>query len=404
MQPHEETFGFAQTAPLNLIIAIVTILAWLLSKERKVPPGDATFYITLVFLVWITLNTFLAVIPNVSWPIWNMTWRVFALGLFISAMATNKVRIHAIIWVIVISLFFYGVKGGLFTLTTGGEFHVLGPPHSIIGDNNQLALALLMVLPLANYLRLQSANKWISRSLLIGMAFTSIAILGSYSRGAYLALAALLVVAWTRARNKFIYPIAAAAVIIPMLYFMPQSFYERINTIQTTNVDESFQGRLDAWKVAYGFAIDHFPLGTGFDGPQQPRIFSTYVPGTSTHAAHSIYFEVLGDNGFVGLALYMILLALAFLNTFKILRVVRDRPEMEWARDLVTMIQLSLFVFCVGGAALSMAYYDVFIIYLGLLSALRVLVSQSSASNEPTDRYLASLPIARNTNILPLPE
>ena len=398
MQPHQETYGFAQTAPLNLIIATVTIFMWFVSKGRKLPRGDATFYLILTFLVWMTINTVVAVRPEVSWPIWDRTWKTFALGLFIGAMATNKIRIHAIIWVIVISLFYYGLKGGLFTLITGGRNHVLGPADSIIGDNNQLALALLMVLPLANYLRMHSANTWIRRGLLVSMAFTSISVLGSYSRGAYLALGGLSLVAWFRVRNKFIYPIVAAAVLLPALYFMPQSFYDRMNTIESANADVSFQGRVIAWKVAFDFAKDHFPFGAGFYGPQQPEVFNHYAPGEATHAAHSIFFEVMGDNGFLGFTLYMLLLVLAFLNTVKIRRATCNRRNLRWARDLATMIQLSLFVFCLGGAALSMAYYDIFIIYLGLLPALRVLVSESKAQDEIRDASAALPFVATRPN------
>ena len=98
---------------------------------------------------------------------------------------------YALVWIIVISLFYYGVKGGLFTIATGGHFHVLGPAASIIGDNNQLALALLMTLPFANFLRGQVADKRIAWILLAGIVLTLISIIGSYSRGAIVGLGAL---------------------------------------------------------------------------------------------------------------------------------------------------------------------------------------------------------------------
>src|SRR5579862_3657283 len=107
MQPHQEAFGFAQTAPLNLIIAGVTIFAWLISKERKLPPRDAAMLFLIAFLIWITVNSFQAFDPDRSWPLWNRAWKTIALGMFIGVMATNKVRIHALVWVTVLSLFFY---------------------------------------------------------------------------------------------------------------------------------------------------------------------------------------------------------------------------------------------------------------------------------------------------------
>jgi len=385
MDPHQEAYGFAQSAPFNFIIACVTIAAWLFSKERKWPPIDATFVLICIFLAWITLNGFFAVDPAWSWPLWDRVWKTIALGLIIMAMGTNRVRVHALVWTVVISLLYYGIKGGLFTIVTGGHYRVHGSPNSMISDNNQLALALLMVLPLANYLRVHSADRRLSLGFAAAMVLSTVAVIGSYSRGAFLALVALAALAWFRSKRKVLYLLATLAVAGPLFYFMPQSYYDRINTIQSVDVDNSFQGRLMAWKVAFGFARDHFPFGSGFAGAERPAVFNSYLPGEKTHAAHSIYFEVLGDNGFVGLAIYLAILVVVFRNCFRIKRLTRNNPNMAWASDMADMILLSLFVFCVGGAALSMAYYDVFFIWAGLLSALLFHLRQAlQAQNHET--------------------
>ena len=86
--------------------------------------------------------------------------------------------------------------------------------------------------------------------------------------------------------------------------------------------------------------------------------------------AHSVYFQVLGDQGFVGLAIYLIILAAAFFKCSRIMSVTKDAPERRWAYDLALAIQASLFVFCVAGAALSMAYYDLFFIDIAMLLPL----------------------------------
>jgi probable O-glycosylation ligase (exosortase A-associated) len=378
MDPHQLAFGFATSFPINLMVAVVTLLSLAFSRENKSPPRDAMLAFTVLFLIWITGNGFLAVDPNLSWPLWDRTWKIILLGVVVATMATNRTRIHALILVAVMSLMYYGVKGGLFTLMTGGNFRVEGPGATTIGDNNQLALAILMMIPLANYLRLHSAHLYVRYILLAAMVLSMISVLGSYSRGAFLALAGLLVVAWLGAKKKFLYPFIAAAIVIPAWAFMPQSYVDRINTIQNAGSDSSFQGRLAAWKVALGYAEDHLPFGAGFAGATTPQIFARYAPGEDSHAAHSIYFEVLGDNGFVGLALYLVILFLCFWNTFVIRKRTKRNPEMAWMYDLAGMLQLMLFVFCVGGAALSFAYYDMLFISAGLLSAMRAMVPQTS--------------------------
>jgi putative inorganic carbon (HCO3(-)) transporter len=122
--------------------------------------------------------------------------------------------------------------------------------------------------------------------------------------------------------------------------------------------------------VAYDYARDHFPFGAGFYGPQLAQVFHTYFPNEAMRAAHSIYFQVLGEQGFLGLALYLLILAGGFIKAHQIARASRANPEKAWAGELATMIQLGLLVFCLSGAALSMAYYDVFILNLAMLLSL----------------------------------
>jgi putative inorganic carbon (HCO3(-)) transporter len=379
MNPHQLAYGFSQTFQINLLVAVVTVGAWAFSKERKLPPMDATTMVFLLFFLWITLNSFFCVEPLATWPMWNRTWRLMLFGVLVAVAATNRVRIHALVAMWILSLCFYGVKGGGFTLFTGGSNHVEGPPNSTISDNNQLALAILMVLPLANYLRVNSANILVRRAVLAAMILSLVAVLGSYSRGAFIALGGLLVLAFFRARRKWLFPVAVAIIVVPAVLFMPASFFDRMNSIQDAGQDSSFQGRIDAWGVAFGYAKDHFPFGAGFDGPQQAEVFGRYAPGKLSHAAHSIYFQVLGDNGFVGLGLYLLLLAVCFYNSASIRRMTRGRPEFAWAFELAGMLQLTMFVFCLGGAALSFAYYDGVFIFAGLLSAMRLQIGQATA-------------------------
>jgi probable O-glycosylation ligase (exosortase A-associated) len=389
-----EAFGFARSLPLNLIVAGAAILSWLVSPEPKKIPRSAITTLFLVFLVWMTFNSIFAYDPAWSWPYWDRTWRVFALGFLIAATATNKVRINAVIWIAAISLMYYGVKGGIFTVMTGGSFKVWGPPGTIINDNNQLALALLMTLPLIEYLRTNVPTKTFSLVLAGCLASTTVAVLGSYSRGAYIAMAALAVFFLYHSKRKFLYLFAGAAVIVPALYFMPQSFFDRVDTLHSIDTDGSFQGRVMAWQVAFRYALDHFPFGAGFYGPQLEGIFNYYFPGENNHAAHSIYFQVLGEHGFIGLALYLSIFVVAFKYSISIIRRSKKSEEVAWAQKLGRMIQVSMIAFAVGGAALSMAYYDLFVILVFLLPNIAAVVAQTATQNVSTKWRAGSAPVA----------
>ena len=377
--PHQEAFGFIQSAPVNLIIASVTLLALLFSRERKLPPSSGIVTLLVLFTLWMTFNGFFAYNPAYSWPLWSRSVKIFVFGLLVATTANSRLRLYSLAWIAVISLYYYGVKGGLFTLLTGGNYRVFGPPDTVIGDNNQLAVALLMVMPLANYLRSQLKNKYLAVLLVLASVATALAILGTYSRGALIGLGAMALVMLLRTKRRFIYIGLVGVVATFALYFMPTSFFNRMNTLGAMQDDASFQGRLHAWRVAFMYASDHFPFGAGIYGAQLPGVYRAYYPNDPIlHAAHSIYFEVLGDNGFIGLILYLFLLAAVFLSCTKIIRRARNEPALQWAKDMAIALQTSLVVFCVSGAALSMAYYDLFLIELGMVLALREIVTRDT--------------------------
>jgi probable O-glycosylation ligase, exosortase system type 1-associated len=366
--PHRETYGFIGSA--NMVIALVTLVAWAMSKERRAPPNGFILWGVIIFILWTTIGTFFAYDPEWSFGYWDRTWKTFALGILLAATVTNRVRAQAVMWVAVISLFYYGVKGGLFTIVTGGHNHVLGPSGTMINDNNQLAVAMLMTLPLAHYLRVQSTDKWVRLSLLAGIVLTVIAVIGTYSRGALIGLATLGFLGLLRMKRRLTYLAVASVLIAFTVHFMPAQYFDRMstmNSVSSVQEDQSFHGRIVAWKVAWNAAKDRFPFGAGFYGPQLGPFFHSYFPNEKNHAAHSIYFQVLGEHGFIGLGIYLLLIAASFLRLSRIIKMARRTAQQRWIAELGVALQASLIVFCVSGAALSLAYYDLFVIVICLL-------------------------------------
>ncbi len=95
----------------------------------------------------------------------------------------ERQRLQLMVWVIAVSLGFYGARGGIFTILTGGNYRVWGPPDTFIADNNQLALAMIMTLPLMWYLYLTTVQRWLRLGVLGVAGLTMISVLGTHSRG-----------------------------------------------------------------------------------------------------------------------------------------------------------------------------------------------------------------------------
>jgi hypothetical protein len=145
---------------------------------------------------------------------WDKVSKIQLVILLTMVLISSRGKLELLIWMIVLSVGFYGVKGGLFTIANGGKSHVLGPPGSFIEDNNHLGLALVMVIPLMRYLQLRHNRRWVRAGLSAAMVLTGIAILGTQSRGAFLGIIAMLVFMALKSRHR-VGLIAASAVPIP---------------------------------------------------------------------------------------------------------------------------------------------------------------------------------------------
>jgi len=377
MQPQRLVWGFFETFQFNMILALVTFGSWFFSREPKRPPINLAMLLWVCFMAFITITTFFALSPEAAWDRWDKTFKVMALGIFVASIMTNQLRIHALVWVIVLSLGYFGVKGGAFTLMTGGAGRVVGPESTGLGDNNNLALALCALLPLINYLRMQSANWWVRLGAAGAMGLNAIAILGTFSRGGLVGLLITGGYLWWKSRQKVIIALFAVLMVVPAVKFMPESWTERMQTIETADQDASFQGRLASWKFAFTIAVARPLTGGGFNASENPGVFQFYNPGSVVRyglAAHSLYFQLLGDHGFIGLGLYLAMVGTAWLYAGQVRRRARRDPELAWAADLAVMIQVAIVGYMVGGAALSMAYYDLIFLLISMSIALHQLI------------------------------
>ena len=392
MHPHREAWNVAGLLRINLLIALVTIIAWILSREPKRLPMDATAVLLLTFAGWITLTTLVAISPVDAEYYWGRTVKTLVFIFMILIIMQSRVRVHAFMWIIAVSLGYWAVKGGLFFILSGGRYRFFGPDQSMIYDNNHIALALVITLPLLNYLRMQSAHKYVRLGLAGAMLGTVASVLVSYSRGGLLGLLAAFGFLWLKSKTKLVTLMVLIPLLASLVIFAPESWKERIGTMEDLSQDSSFLGRLHAWEVNLKYAIDHPITGAGFYGTVSHEIFWRYVPeAKSGRAAHSIYFQVLGDHGFVGLGLYLLIAAVAWHNASWIMRRTRSRPDFSWAYDLAAMIKVSLFSFFVAGAALSMAYYDVYFALIAVLAITRRQVALALAEETERARPLGAV-------------
>jgi len=393
MNPHAQGWGFARNFPFAAIIACVTLVSILLSKKKYKFPPSPVGGVMIAFLLWMTITTLNAIHPANSSDQLLKVYKILGMTFVLLLLTRKKKDIQQLIWIVVFSLGFYGVKGGIFTIRSGGAYRIWGPDGTFIEGNNEIALAIVIVIPLIYYIYSQTRHKWGRIGLLASMFLCALAALASYSRGAALAIGVMGAFLWFRSHNRLTFGLLLAFAVPLMLMTMPTAWFDRINSINDYKEDGSAMGRINAWYMTFNLAKDRPLTGGGFD-IYDPGVFLAYAPDPmDVHAAHSIYFQVLGEHGFVGLFLYVLIGFLTWRDCSWIVRNTKGHEDLQWASSLATMIQVSLLGFFVGGAFLSLAYFDVpYYLVVAVAGSRRVvqrMLDERTPATRPGQRFVA---------------
>lgn len=413
MNPHRLSYGFAYNFPFSMIVGITLLASLVFNREPKKLPLTPVTICLILFCVWMSITTAFAVFPEYAEAQLTKVLKIQFVTFLTMVIMMSKERLTQLVWVIFLSIGYFAVKGGIFTILTAGSARVWGPAETFIQDNNALALASLMLVPLANYLKSTVENKWIKWGLVAAMFLIIVSAAGSQSRGAYLAGSVMGLYFWWKSKKKFVIGIVGVALFAGIVSFMPQSWHDRMSTIETYDEDASAMGRINAWWLAFNLANDRV-TGGGFE-LWSGRMFAQYAPDPDdVHDAHSIYFEVLGEHGYIGLILFLLIGALSLNNGRWIVNKTAKIAELEWANQLARMVQVSLVCFATGGAFLGLAYYDLYYHLVAMLVITRVLVerhladsgagtSESEQKSTVSDNVNAVTDVAANKSRLGLP-
>lgn len=403
--PHLETFGLAKNMQFNLIVAVPTMLLWFAYKKDLRTYRYTPVILLYVFSIVMIVSTLLGEIPEYSSNQLIRVTKIFILVYIIIGMVDNRIRIQACLWVFAISLGYHAAKAGLGTVATGGSFRVSGPIGSPIGDNNYTAAAFIMLMPVLNYLRLETRSKLMRWALVAVMLLTLAGIIGTYSRGGFIGMSAMIGYFWLRSKGRLRNALIVIVIAAVGASLIPQKYYDRINTIESADEeDKSFKERLGAWQAALNIANQR-PLGVGFRAYQVQTIFEKYKDENfwrESIAMHSIYFEVLADLGYIGLILYLTICFLVWRNLIWIISKTEHIAELKWANSFARMLEISFAGFAVAGAALSMAFFEPLWVLIALSLSTRAIVerylegAQTKTGSGPGQYQ--TLPVIKNTS------
>jgi probable O-glycosylation ligase (exosortase A-associated) len=391
VQPHRLAYYLLSAVPTSMIVGAAALLFYLAFEKKSFRLGVVQGLLAL-YLIWITITTINAEVPDAAWFKFDTVWKMIAFGIFIPFVVRTRQRINAFVLFIVLCVGTITIGGGIKTLLGGGGYGTL----SLFVDNNSglyegstLSTVAVALIPLIVYsykhngLFPPSRLTWL---IAAGLIFAALLIpIGTEARTGVVCMVVLAGFGFLHAKRKLLITMAAALVALIALPLLPQSFVERTSTIGTYQSDASAAGRIGVWKWTLDYVKDH-PLGGGFgvfrinsfEIEVIEQIGSSNNSGASTQtinvrgkAFHSAYFEVLGEHGYPGLALYLMILGSTLWQLRKVRKQELRSPDGEkWRADLAQALTLFLLCFAAGSAFVGIASESILYLMLGLAVSL----------------------------------
>jgi probable O-glycosylation ligase (exosortase A-associated) len=354
-----------------MYIASATLLGFLLQKnERNYLPRERETFILLILWGLFVISSLTSLVPTMSMDELSRTSKVLLMTFVTLFLSCTRERLRYLFWIIALSMGGIGIKAGVFGIATGGGLKVWGPPDTFISDNNDVGLAFNIALPIIYYLATYEKLRYVRNTMLGVFFLTVLSTVLTFSRGSAVTLALLLFLIAMVSKNKIRNIILMCVLGLFLSFFITDKLTERMSTIDDAKEDASFMGRVNAWHSAWNMAIDRPITGGGLAATQSKELFARYAPDPENfHASHNIFFQMLGENGFTGLTLFVLLLGSLFISLNHIRRNFALDIGHKWLSQYAFTIQLSLVAFTVNGLTLGRAYFDLsfLVIAMGIM-------------------------------------
>ena len=381
--PHRFAWGMAYGFPVAEVIAVPTLAGLIFASDSNRKIFKRETFLLLGLWVWFII-TFLVAKQT---PLFadhvlagqaelERVSKILLMTMMTIILVTSIKRLKYLALVIGMSFGALGIKGALFGIRTGGEGLVWGPPSSFVSDNNDLALAINMSLPILFFLAREEKNRMLRFLMWFAFIASIFAVILTYSRGGLLGLATVLGILAIKARRKLLAITCLTATAFVLMTYAPEKWMTRMETFMGGQLDTSAKGRINAWYFSYRLAKDYPLTGGGF-GTFTPDLFQRYAPDPlDFHGPHSIYFQMLGEQGFVGLTLFLLLLASTIYSLRKLRRRAQELPGTAQLVPYANALEVGIYAFLVGGTFLGRAYFDLWFQLVACCVVLKILLSK----------------------------
>jgi putative inorganic carbon (HCO3(-)) transporter len=381
--------------PVAMIMGIAALGGYLLFDRRSPPPLSVETMLMVAMTIWVNATMIWAVAPQAAWDKWDWAVKTLAFASFIPLVIRSRVQIEAFAQTYVFSLAANFVPFGLKVLISGGGYgQNLGlsgnSANSGLGEGGLLSTACLMAVPLA--LHLSRHSQLIPRMKLLPLPYWIVASLavitaiGTYERSALIGIVVLAAYMWARSRHKFAFGIVAAAVAMLIIYTTSSAWNARVSTIGDYAQENSALTRILVWRWTLEFSTTH-PLGGGFQSYVINHIEFPAADGLAAlvqfgRAFHSIYFEMLGEQGYPGVGMLFGLVGITLYRLRHIAKEARAYADMEWVTSLSDALQSGIIVFLACGAFVGVMFQPMFWYFIAMSISLNAYIWRARRQEE----------------------
>jgi putative inorganic carbon (hco3(-)) transporter len=388
-RPQDVAWFLLNQLPVAQLVGFAAVAGYVLLDRRSPPRFTFATLLVLLLAAWVTMTMLWAEMPAAGWSKWDWAFKSVLFSAFIPWVIRSRVQIEAFVQIYVLSLAANFIPFAAKVLISGGGYGQnlgLQAGNANLAEGELLSAVVLMAIPLALYLGRHT--QLLPRTRLVQIGYTALAgfalltALGTYERSALVGMVGLGGYMLFRSRHKVAFGLCLAVIGVAIVVFMSTEWSDRIATVNNVAGDSSAMARLLVWEWTFKYALAN-PFGGGFNAFVINRL--EFPSGTVEYgrAYQSIYFEMLGAHGWVGLGLFLGVTTSSFVGLWRLARRTRTIPHLAWCADLSDALQAGMVVFLTAGAFVDIAFQPELWYFIALSISLREYVRRAEQKAAP---------------------
>lgn len=393
LMPQKFSWFLLASIPISLITFVAAFGGWLASDDKTDCRFTLRQFLILTLLLYCGATTLSADFPVQALTKWEWVWKALLFAIFLPLTLRTRLRFEAVALVMVLTAGAIIISGSIKTLVTGGgygELHLFVADSFGLYESSIISCVAVAIIPLILWLAKHGTvfpRDWRVRLFSAALIFACLLIpIGTQARTGLLCIGLLAVLLLRTTRRRFLYLGLGAALIVTAIPFLPASYTQRMSTIENHEADQSASTRIAIWKWTIDYAGDH-PFGGGFMSYLGNKVHielrtaersgsQTKIELDDVHdkarAFHSSYFEMLGEQGYPGLALWLWLMLSGLWQMERIYRRWRKRTgeAEQWQAPLAMALQQAQLIYLLGSVFVGIAFLPFCYMLIGMQCGL----------------------------------